>query len=98
VLLLASLITTGCAGSMRLPPRTDGPGIESLTSRRLAADPRLCRYQITVAVYGRSARLEGKVSSDADRRRADHLAREAGAARIDDQLIIDPAAGDGGRC
>lgn len=42
--------------------------------------------------------LEGKVSSDADRRRAEKVARDAGATAVDDRLVVDPAAGDGGRC
>jgi osmotically-inducible protein OsmY len=70
------------------PPRTDDPGIERLTSRRLAR----------VIVSGRTARLEGKVSSDVDRHRADEIARDAGAARVEDLLTVDPAAGEASRC
>src|SRR5262245_28051379 len=97
--ILAHLSCAGCAGSLRLPARTDDPGIESLIARRLSADQRLCAFDVTVAVRGGgTARLEGKVSSDADRRRAEKLARDAGAARVDDQLVVDPAAGDAAKC
>jgi osmotically-inducible protein OsmY len=66
--------------------------------RRLADDLRLCRYQITVIVSGGTARLEGRVSSNADKARAEDLAREAGATRVDDLLVVDPASGEGARC
>jgi len=92
---------SGCAGSagaLRTPPQTDDAGISSLASRRLADDLRLCRYQITVVVSDRTARLEGRVSSNADKGRAEELALEAGAARVDDLLVVDPASGEGARC
>ena len=98
VLFLTCLVSGGCAGSLRTPPQTDDAGITSLASRRVADDPRLCRYQITVIVSGGTARLEGKVSSNADKGRAEDLTREAGAARVDDLLVVDPAAGEGARC
>jgi osmotically-inducible protein OsmY len=81
-----------------MPPRTDDAGIASLLSRRLAADPRLCPYAITVIVSNRTARLEGWVVSDVDRRRADTLAIEAGATHVDDRLQLDPAARSRGQC
>jgi len=65
---------------------------------RLATDQRLCRYDVAAVVYNRTARLEGKVSDEADRRRAEKLALEAGALRVDDRLLLDPATGDAGRC
>jgi len=83
---------------MRTPPQTDDEGITRLVTLRLATDQRLCRYDITPVVYNRTARLDGKVSDDADRRRAEKLALEAGALRVDDQLRMDPATGDAGRC
>jgi osmotically-inducible protein OsmY len=90
----------GCAGSgtLRTPPQTDDAGITRLVSQRLATDARLCRYDVTAVVYNRTARLKGKVSDEADRRRAEKVALEAGAVRIDDRLILDPATGDAGRC
>ena len=94
----ACLGWAGCAGSLRTPPQTDDAGITSLASRRVADDLRLCRYQITVIVSGGTAQLEGKVSSNADKGRAEDLAREAGAKRVDDLLVVDPAAGEGARC
>src|SRR5262245_4256151 len=97
-LFLTSVSGAGCAGSLRAPPRADDPGIERLISLRLASDARLCPYEITPLVTNRTARLEGKVSSDADRRRAEKVAREAGATGVDDRLVIDPATGDPERC
>jgi osmotically-inducible protein OsmY len=95
---VAVLVLTGCAGSLRAPPRTDDPGLERLISLRFASDARLCAYEITPLVVNRTARLEGKVSSDADRRRAENVARDAGATGVDDRLVVDPAAGEPGRC
>ena len=97
---IAVALLVGCAGSggMRTPPQTDDEGITRLVTLRLATDQRLCRYDITPVVYNRTARLEGKVSDEADRRRAEKLALEAGALRVDDQLRMDPATGDAGRC
>jgi osmotically-inducible protein OsmY len=94
----ACLGWASCAGSLRTPPQTDDAGITSLASRRLADDLRLCRYQFTVIVSGRAARLEGRVSSNADKHRAVELTREAGATRVEDLLVVDPAAGEGARC
>lgn len=88
----------GSAGSLRIPAQTDDSGITSLASRRLADDLRLCRYQITVIVSDGTARLEGRVSSNADKGRAEELALEAGATRVDDLLVVDPASGEGARC
>jgi osmotically-inducible protein OsmY len=95
---LAFVAGSGCAGSLRQARREDDPGIARLISLRLASDARLCPYEITPAVVNQTARLEGKVSSDADRRRAEKVARDAGATGVDDRLVVDPAAGDGARC
>src|SRR4249920_1442374 len=97
-LFLTFVSGSGCAGSLRSPPRMDDPGIASLISLRLSSDARLCAYEITPLVTNRIARLDGKVSSDADRRRAEKVACEAGATSVDDRLIIDPAAGEPARC
>jgi len=94
----ACLGWAGCATSLRTPPQTDDAGIASLASRRVADDLKLCRYQITVIVSGGTARLEGRVSSNADKGRAEDLTREAGATRVDDLLVVDPASGEGARC
>jgi len=93
-------LAVGCAGagSLRTPPQTDDEGIAKLIALRLSTDARLCRYEVTAVVYDRTARLEGKVSDEADRRRAEKLALEAGALRVDDQLRMDPPTGDAGRC
>jgi|KBSMisStaDraftv2_1062788.scaffolds.fasta_scaffold689017_1 osmotically-inducible protein OsmY len=97
-LMVVCLSAGGCAGPLREPARTDDPGIQSLISLRFSSDQRLCRYAITPIVYGRTARLEGKVSGEGDRHRAEAIAREAGALQIDDKLIMDPAEGDPARC
>jgi osmotically-inducible protein OsmY len=89
---------SGCASSFRGTARSDDTGIADSIARKLAADPRLCPYAISVAVHNHTARLQGKVSSEADRRRAHQLAREGGAAGVEDMLQIDPAAAEAGMC
>jgi len=96
VLVVALLL--GCAGSLREPPRTDDPGIASLISLRLSSDQRMCRFNLAVTVHNRTARLEGKVGNSVDRRHAQQIARDAGALEVDDQLTIDPTAGERGVC
>ena len=97
-LAFAFAMGVGCAGSQRTPARTADTGMAQLIAKRIAADPRLCPFAISVAVHDRTARLQGKVATDADRRRAEQLSREAGAASIEDLLTIDPAAGQAGMC
>jgi osmotically-inducible protein OsmY len=65
----------------------------------VANDPRLCAFEVTVIVFGGgTARLDGKVSSEAERRRVETLAREAGARQIEDRLQVDPSAAEPARC
>jgi len=106
-LLAASLVGAGvgCAGTaaataepLRLQPRADDVGIADVTARRIAVEPRLCRYDITVVVSYGTARLEGDVTSGAERRRAAQIARDAGAVEVDDRLGIDPGTGVRSRC
>jgi osmotically-inducible protein OsmY len=93
--------TMACAGArttLEVPPQTSDTGITDLINRRFAMNQRLCPYEITVVVYNRTVRLDGKVAGDAERRQAERVARDAGALQVDDQLTIDPSAGDAGRC
>lgn len=92
---------TACAGAkktLEVPPQTSDSGITDLINRRFAMNQRLCPYEITVVVFNRTVRLDGKVAGDAERRQAEKVARDAGALQVDDQLAVDPSAGDPGRC
>ena len=92
---------TACAEAkkpLEVPPQTSDSGITNLIDRRFAMNQRLCPYEITVVVYNRTARLEGRVAGEAERRQAEKVALDAGALQVDDQLTIDPSAGDAGRC
>jgi osmotically-inducible protein OsmY len=94
--------SAGCAGTtaqpLRLEPRGDDAGIADVTARRIAVEPRLCRDDIAVGVSNGTARLGGEVTSGAERKRAAQIARDAGAASVDDQLTIDPGTGIRSRC
>jgi osmotically-inducible protein OsmY len=48
-------------------------------------------YNIDVSVDGGVAKLSGKVATDADRLKAEQLAKIQGVARVDDQLVVDPS-------
>jgi len=92
---------TACAEAkkpLEVPAQTSDSGITNLIDRRFAMNQRLCPYEITVVVYNRTVRLEGRVAGDAERRQAEKVALDAGALQVDDQLTIDPSAGDAGRC
>jgi osmotically-inducible protein OsmY len=92
---------TTCAGAnktLEVPAQTSDSGITDLINRRFAMSQRLCPYDITVVVYNRTARLDGKVAGYAERRQAEKVALDAGAVRVDDQLAVDPSAGDPARC
>jgi osmotically-inducible protein OsmY len=91
---------SGCASSnsMRTGENSVDDGVAQQIAKRYSADARLCPFAISVAVHKGTARLQGKVASEADRRRAGQIAREAGAAAIEDLLIIDPSAGEAGMC
>jgi osmotically-inducible protein OsmY len=92
---------TACAEAkkpLEVPPQTSDSGITNLIERRFAMNQRLCPYEITVVVYNRTARLEGRVAGDAERRQAEKVALDAGALQVDNKLTLDPSAGDAGRC
>jgi len=90
----------GCAStnSTRTGENSVDDGMAQRIAKRYSADPRLCPFAISVAVHKGTVHLQGKVASDADRRRAGEIARAAGAAAIEDRLIIDPTAGERGMC
>jgi osmotically-inducible protein OsmY len=88
----------GCASTQHSTSRSEDAAIAGVIARRFAADQRLCPFAISVAVYGHTARLQGKVASEADRQRADKIAREGGASKVEDYLIVDPSAGDAAMC
>jgi osmotically-inducible protein OsmY len=88
----------GCASTQHSTSRSEDDAIANVIARRFAADQRLCPFAISVAVHGHTARLQGKVASEADRARAGKIAREGGASNVEDYLIIDPSAGEAGMC
>jgi osmotically-inducible protein OsmY len=91
---------SGCASSnsARTGENSVDDGMAQRIAKRYSADARLCPFAISVAVHKGTAHLQGKVASEADRRRAGQIAREAGAAAIEDRLVIDPSAGERGMC
>ena len=66
--------------------------------RRISADQRLCPYTIQVTSAGGVVYLDGIVGGPIERARAETIAREAGASRVANRLVISAASGDRGRC
>lgn len=98
-MVVALLVGAACAGpGLRQPPAESDEGIAALVGRRLAADQKLCPFEVGVVVYRGKARLTGKVGSDADKRRAEEIARDAGAREVDDELTVDPSSADPAKC
>jgi osmotically-inducible protein OsmY len=101
VLVLALTALAGCASSP-IDPAARGADADqrlvNLIELRLSSDGRLCPYDIDVTSVNRTVRLEGRVDSPAERRRAEQIAVGAGATRVIDSIMIDLGSGDRGRC
>jgi hyperosmotically inducible periplasmic protein len=71
--------------------------LDSRITRRINADASLKKHHVTVSVDNGVATLEGTVRTDAERNRAETLAKAAGAARVENRLSVEPSAkGTGG--
>jgi osmotically-inducible protein OsmY len=95
----ALLLGAACVQRQPAPP---GPAFDrQLRERielRLSIDHGLCPYAIRVVVYGGTAELSGLVDGTLEQRRAEKIARDAGAARVVDHLERSLSSGDPGRC
>lgn len=65
--------------------------LDERIEKRIAADPSLKKHDIKIAVNNGVATLTGTVQSQAERRKATQLATITGVARVDNQIVIDPA-------
>jgi osmotically-inducible protein OsmY len=66
--------------------------LDSKITRRINADASLKKHHVTVSVDNGVATLEGTVRTDAQRNRAETLAKAAGAARVENRLSVEPSA------
>jgi osmotically-inducible protein OsmY len=86
------------------PPVTGPPGatfdrqLRELVELRLSSDRRLCPFAIQVVVYNGTVELAGLVDGPIEQRRAEEIARAAGAVRVVDHLQRSLGSGDAGRC
>ena len=99
--LLVVLLVSGCG----LVPARGTPTTEELDrrlvstmERRLFADQRLCGFPISVVAQKGDVLLTGWVGSQAQRQRAEAMAREAGARQVYNRLVIRRLAEDRERC
>jgi osmotically-inducible protein OsmY len=72
--------------------------LPSVIGRRISADQRLCRYAIQVTSAGGVVYLDGIVGGPIERARAETIAREAGASRVTNRVVISAGSADRGRC
>ncbi len=76
-----------------------GGALQQRVEQRLASDHRLCPYRLTVSPKGaHGVRIDGRVESAADRRRAVEIARGSGAVEVVDRLQVGFGAGLDGSC
>jgi hyperosmotically inducible protein len=66
--------------------------IDDRIESRISKDPTLKSYKVDVSVDNGIVTLTGAVPTEAARRKATQLATMTGVSRVDNQLVVDPAA------
>src|SRR5258707_5370830 len=66
--------------------------LDSRIEQRIHNDPSLKKHDIDVSVDGGVATLTGTVATDSERAKAKQLATISGIARVDNKIVVDPAA------
>lgn len=66
--------------------------LDSRIEQRIHSDASLKKHNIDVSVNGGVATLTGTVASDSERAKAKELATIKGIARVDNKIVVDPAA------
>ena len=66
--------------------------LDSRIEQRIHSDSSLKRHNIDVSVDGGVATLTGTVATDSERAKAKQLATIKGIARVDNKIVVDPAA------
>src|SRR5947209_7709013 len=94
---VAVIATTSPVAAAQVTPRssavvsTDKPADKQI-EKQIKSDPMLKQDDIHVSVKDNVATLTGTVATDAERARAAELAKVAGIARVDNQIVVDPYA------
>jgi len=92
VALVASYPTSTAAAQERTTTTTAESRTSALDkkiTRRLRNDASLKRYDVRVSVERGVATLRGDVPSERQRRRAEQIARDSGAVRVDNRINVD---------
>jgi hyperosmotically inducible protein len=66
--------------------------LDEQIEKKISKDPTLKNYKVDVAVDHSIVTITGAVPTDAARRKATQIATITGVARVDNQLVVDPAA------
>jgi len=91
--ILLSAMAFALVGNAAVARAADADGrLESRLESRIAHDARLKGQDVKVDVDNGVAKLTGKVATEADRARAERLARAPGIVRVVDDLAIDTGA------
>lgn len=71
--------------------------LDKRITHRFHNDASLKHYDVKVSVDKKVAVLTGAVATNAQRRRAERLAKASGAARVDNQIVVDAAVATSGK-
>ena len=66
--------------------------LDSRIEQRIHNDPSLKKHDIDISVDGGVATLTGTVATNSERTKAKQLATIKGIARVDNKIVVDPAA------
>src|SRR5438477_47337 len=99
-----SLILVALAVPVAMPASAAIRGKQTMSAKsaderienRFKADPSLKKYDVKVSVDNNVATLTGTVATNAQRARAAQLANVRGVTRVDNQITVDPNAGQKG--
>ena len=89
--LVAGPVSMYAAAPQTTAARPSDSTLDERIEHRIAKDPSLKTHDVKVSVDNSVATLTGTVQSQAERRKATQLATIAGIARVDNQIVVDPA-------
>jgi osmotically-inducible protein OsmY len=88
--------TPAVAGQQAAPTMQSDAAMATAISGRIDRDDSLDDYDVKVAVKSGVATLSGRVRTEAQKVHAGELAKAGGATRVDNQIVVDAAAGSRG--
>ena len=89
--LVAGPVSMQAAAPQTAAVKPSDSTLDERIEQRIAKDPSLKKHDVKVSVDNGVATLTGTVQSQSERRKATQLATIAGIARVDNQIVVDPA-------